>query len=74
MIDTLSREEYAHAQHFGTAGSVSHLDEQTIAAWRADIGGWNGKHWIFRVSDTGIWALYPLNVTTRTQPQAAEHS
>ncbi|MFI1917207.1 hypothetical protein [Nocardia sp. NPDC020380] len=67
MIDTFTREEYEQAHHFGTAGPVSHLSEHTITAWRADGAGWNGKYWTFAPDDAGIWALHPLNLTTRNR-------
>ncbi|WP_327138937.1 hypothetical protein [Nocardia sp. NBC_01327] len=65
MIDTMSREEYEQAAHFGSAGPASHLDEHVVTTWRRDIDGWSGKHWLFSPADDGIWALRPLNVTHR---------
>ncbi|NNH70984.1 hypothetical protein HLB23_14115 [Nocardia uniformis] len=65
MIDTLSREDYEQAAHFGSAGPASHLDEHTVTAWRRDIDGWSGKHWIFLPGEDGVWTLRPLNVNNR---------
>lgn len=65
MIDTISREEYEQAVHFGSAGPASDLSEQAITDWRRDAQGWSGKYWIFLRGDDGVWALRPLNVTGR---------
>ncbi|MCU1642955.1 MAG: hypothetical protein JWN03_3230 [Nocardia sp.] len=65
MIDTLSRKDYEHERHFGSAGPVSHLDAQTIAAWRAGTPQWLGKYWLFVRADDRVWSLHPINVATR---------
>lgn len=64
-IDTMTREQYESAVHFGTAGPASLLDQQTVNAWQDGFTGWAGKFWLYTVDSDGITVLRPLNVTNR---------
>ncbi|PXX53427.1 hypothetical protein DFR70_12738 [Nocardia tenerifensis] len=65
MTDTLSREDYENARHFGTAGPASLIGEQVVSGWRKESTGWSGKYWTFVASDDGVWTLRAVNVSTR---------
>ncbi|MFI1919293.1 hypothetical protein [Nocardia sp. NPDC020380] len=65
MIDTLSRSDYEHERHFGSAGPVSQLDTKTIDAWRANEPEWTGKYWLYVRGDDRVWSLHPINVSAR---------
>lgn len=65
MIETLSRTDYEHERHFGSAGTVSQLDAKTIDTWRAKEPRWSGKYWLFVRSNDRVWSLHPINITAR---------
>lgn len=64
-INTMTREQYESAAHFGTAGPASMLDQQIVDAWRSGLTGWAGKFWLYTADSDGITVLRPLNVTSR---------
>ncbi|WP_433755787.1 hypothetical protein [Nocardia sp. CA-135398] len=64
---TLTRAEFDSAEHFGTAGTVTALGENTVTRWREQHPDWKAKHWCY--SDPGHYGarfLHPINVTPRT--------
>ncbi|MGW5315487.1 hypothetical protein [Nocardia thailandica] len=69
VTESISRADYAHREHLGTAGPVSALGENpVIAEWTDRYPQWRGRYWGYRSdSDTGALLLFPLNVRRRTR-------
>ncbi|MFI2478774.1 hypothetical protein [Nocardia xishanensis] len=65
---TLTRTEFATAEHFGAAGTVTALGEDTITRWRGEHPQWKAKHWSYSDPDRlGARFLRPINVEPRTK-------
>ncbi|WP_028478885.1 hypothetical protein [Nocardia sp. CNY236] len=65
---TIDRDQLKCAEHFGTAGPVTALTENTIARWRKQHPDWKAKHWGYSEPDhQGARMLQPINVVSRTK-------
>ncbi|WP_433204717.1 hypothetical protein ACQP1G_16510 [Nocardia sp. CA-107356] len=65
---TLTRAEFDSAEHFGAAGTVTALGENTVTRWREQHPDWKAKHWGYSDPDQhGARFLRPINVTARTK-------
>ncbi|MEV4241354.1 hypothetical protein AB0J47_40045 [Nocardia sp. NPDC049737] len=65
---TLTRAEFDSAEHFGAAGVVTALGEDTVTRWREQHPDWKAKHWGYSDPDEhGARFLRPINLAPRTK-------
>ncbi|WP_327116643.1 hypothetical protein OHB12_05175 [Nocardia sp. NBC_01730] len=70
MAETLTRAEFALAEHLGGAGTVAALGQATVDGWRELHPDWQGKHWSYTEPDErGARYLRPINIAPRTKNQ-----
>ncbi|MGY2087850.1 MULTISPECIES: hypothetical protein [Nocardia] len=65
----LTRAEFDTAEHFGAAGAVTALADETVARWREQFPDWKAKHWGYTDPEAphGARHLRPINVAPRTK-------